>query len=620
MNIRQLPKEVYDLIAAGEVVLAPVSVVKELAENSLDAGAGRVTVDIKNGGIDRIRVADNGSGIAREDLELAFAPHATSKLSCAEDLWHIETLGFRGEALASVAAVSNIVMVTKTDGETVGSRAEAGGDRAVQIAPAGTDSGTDVVVEQLFFNIPARKKHLSNPRVEERAVIEYLSKAAVSRPDVSFRLISDNKPVFTTTGSGDRLSAIASVYGSQTAQNLIPVSAESREYRLEGYISGALGLRGNRKGQHIFVNGRPVKNAAIEAAIGRAYREFAEPGRFPVVFLFITADPSVIDVNVHPAKSEISFQDPGKIEDFVQNSMLSTLNSEQSIPRLRAPYRDPSDTVFRLEEKTYGDTEEGKTMFATSGGNGEKVNAVDINNLLSSDKIDDNVNIGDNNQYIKSLEMIDDNIFQLFNEETDDHYEKSLIIHELTPLTTLFATYILGTYGNSVYIIDQHAAHERVNFERFRDAYKQGEIVKQGLMTPYLFTPPAAVKDLTPFIVFFDKLGYELDEFGENTWAARTYPAFIPAGEAEGFLLESIESLGNELDVKTRDISFQAAERIIMRACKASVKANKAVSDEEIKALIDALSKCKNPYTCPHGRPVFVKLTLSDIERLFKRA
>ena len=614
--IKQLTKEVYDLIAAGEIVLAPVSVVKELVENSLDAGADRVSVDIKAGGTERVRVTDNGSGIAYEEVELAFMPHATSKLSSIDDLSSIETLGFRGEALASIAAVSKVTMVTKTRDEESGSRAEAEAGAGITITRTGTDTGTDVIVERLFFNVPARRKHLSGVRAEERSIIEYLSKAAVSRPDVAFRLVSDAKLVFSTSGAGDRLASIAAAYGSKAAQNLIRLGSGTESIRLDGYISGTLGLRSNRKGQHIFVNDRPVKNTAIETAVSRAYREFAEPGRFPVVFLFLIVDPDMIDVNIHPAKSEVSFIDPYEISDFVEKSILEVLISEQAIPRLSSHGFRRHDPVFDLEAKPRSEEKNVDTIVSTSGGKEEKTESVDINSLLSSIEMDNNINKGYDNHYLQSKDMLDDKKFQLFKEDIEDHYDNTLVIHDLVPLTTLFATYILATAGVSVYIIDQHAAHERINYERFTEAYEKGETAMQTLLTPYLFTPPVSTGDLTQYVDLFGRLGYEIDEFGENTWAARTFPAFFTTEESEGFLLESIEALGEE----KAGISAAAAERIMKRACKASVKANRILSDEEIEALLSDLSVCRNPYTCPHGRPVFIKLTLADIERLFKRA
>ncbi|MCL1896187.1 MAG: DNA mismatch repair endonuclease MutL [Clostridiales bacterium] len=648
MRIRQLPKEVYDLIAAGEVVLAPVSVVKELVENSLDAGASRITIEIKGGGIGMVRVYDNGSGIAREDIGLSFMPHATSKLGSAEDLSRIATLGFRGEALASIAAVSAVTMVTKAEGEETGTRADIEGGSGLVLSQAGADRGTDITVRQLFFNIPARKKHMGGERTEGRKIGEYLAKAAVSRPGSAIRLISDSALVFATLGNGDRLAAIASAYGSKTAENLLPVLAISSSMRLEGYISGALGLRGNRKGQHVFVNGRPVENAAaIESAVSRAYREFAEPGRFPVVFLFLSVDTEMVDVNVHPAKSEVSFAEAEKVGAFVEDAIREMLLSGRAIPRLRAPLAKTTGSAFTLKPEA----EAGATLVSTSGGAGEKVVAVDIEELLPGSGAsahgapdeksgvhyggagpggeasacgapEGKTGTGDSKSIMYTTH--DEGASQgrrpgLSENTGDTHYEASFNIGGLQVLAALFATYILATDGDMFYIIDQHAAHERVNFERFLSAAEKGGAAAQGLLTPYLFTLPATLKGLAGHLEFFAKLGYEIDEFGDRTWAARTFPAYITYEEAEAFMLETLAAIGDEKNAG-EGISGAAVERVMMRACKASVKANRGLSGEEGAALLEALSGCANPYTCPHGRPVFLKLSRADIERLFKRA
>jgi DNA mismatch repair protein MutL len=416
--------------------------------------------------------------------------------------------------------------------------------------------------------------------------------------------------VFSTLGNGDRLAAIASVFGSKTAEHLVPISAERGEMRLHGYVSGTLGLRRDKRGQHVFVNGRPVVNAVVERAIAVAYREFAEPGRFPVVFLFLEVSPSKVDVNIHPAKSDISFENRGEIADFVTNSIREVLVSERAIPQLR-PSGLRNDTTFHLQQEATGEASDRNkhesTLVSTSGGTGEKIEEVDINILLSGMPPAQPPSSG-----------------LLFSENTYPDYEATLIINELTAIATLFAAYILATDGDTFYIIDQHAAHERVNYERFSKAWAHGGIAMQQLLTPYIFTPPASVDSLESYIRFYERLGFEIEEFGENTWIARTYPAFISQEEAETFFLESLESLGlSEPPASTSSqevITDAAAERIMMRACKASVKANQVLSETECAALIEALSKCENPFTCPHGRPVFLKLKRQDIERLFKRS
>ena len=720
MRIKQLPKEIYDLIAAGEVVLGPVSVVKELVENCFDAGATRIIAEITEGGIERIRVSDNGAGIEGDDIELAFMPHATSKLKVeeygegsgeyknAEALANIETLGFRGEALASIAAVSSVTLSTKTKSEDIGVSARIEGGSALQLTPAGMDAGTDVIVQNLFFNIPARKKHLGDSRTEGRKIAEYLSKAAVSFPDVAFRFISDGSLVFATLGNGDRLSAIAAVYGSKTAEILIPVSESREGMSLEGYVSGVLGLRRNRKGQHFFVNQRPVANPLIEASISRAYREFAEPGRFPVAHLFLTITPALVDVNVHPAKNEVSFANPAEVSDFVYKSILDLLRSGNVIPKLRAPglgnaapgfsfpLEDGGESVRNRnggwesytdrnsssdeDSKSNGDWAQNgdsgergcrvgagfieETRVSTSGGGGERVNMVDINDLLSSNQVVDS-NIlssstakspdpgaeaatGYENTDRRSNPVYEDTGLAPGTDydatgrgsqygyeevgrgwpgmgfaevEAGRYYFETLKIEGLQILACLFATYVLASDGDVFYIIDQHAAHERINYERFRKAISKGDVEMQGILIPYLFTPPATIGNMASYIEFFEKIGYQIDEFGSNTWAVRTFPAFIGYTEGEAFFLECLETLGesDSSSGKGQPVNEASLERVIRRACKASVKANMNLSENECHMLLESLAQCENPYTCPHGRPVFLKLTKKDIERLFKR-
>ncbi|MDR3304832.1 MAG: DNA mismatch repair endonuclease MutL, partial [Clostridiales Family XIII bacterium] len=356
-RIKQLPRQVYDLIAAGEVVTSPLSAAKELVENAVDAGASRIWAEIEEGGIALIRVSDDGTGIEPKDLPLAFAPHATSKINDADDLGRIATLGFRGEALASIAAVAEVEMVTKTAGSesAAGSRIQIRGGEALKIEKIGADMGTTVTVSDLFFNIPARLKHLNAPRSEGAKIVDYLSRMAISYPNIAFRLISNGTVLFATRGAGDRLAAITTVYGTGVAAFLIGVTGVDSDLgmSLEGYIAGPNGLRKSRKGQVLFVNGRSVKNPAIDAAIDRAYKEFAEPGRFPFTFLFLKVNPADVDVNVHPAKNEIAFADAAMAGEFVEKTIRAALVSERSVPTLslrgRGRRRAGADDTFRLQ-------------------------------------------------------------------------------------------------------------------------------------------------------------------------------------------------------------------------------------------------------------------------------
>jgi DNA mismatch repair protein MutL len=633
-RIRQLPRQVYDLIAAGEVVTAPLSVVKELVENSVDAGASRIGVEIEEGGIAFLRVSDDGMGIAAEDLPLAFAPHATSKIDSPEDLGRIRTLGFRGEALASIAAVSKVTMITRARDAKTGTRMEIEGGETLSAQPVGAEPGTSVAASALFFNLPARLKHLNSARGEATKVIDYVSRMAVCYPQTAFRLTSNGTTLFATRGKGDRFAAVTTVYGTGVAATLVTVAAEENGRRLSGFVADPTGLRKTRRGQVLFVNGRSVKNLGIDAAIDRAYREFAEPGRFPVTFLFLEVAPSAIDVNVHPAKSEIAFRDSRAVGDFVENSIRNVLASERGIPKLRIPgWHRKEDELFRVagtgkneasDILTGSDSSE-TLLVSTSGGEGALVREVDIISLLSSDasssaRIMESAQdayhaTGSAPSSTPAANPIDArNEIHTLGAPNESPQKNLLCVSELRVLASLFATYLLAVGGDSFYVIDQHAAHERVNYEKFMQNSREGEVAKQELLTPYLFTAPAAaVADMEELRGLLARLGFEIDEFGENTYAARTFPAFVHYDEGVAFL-------GDVLADADDPRNPAAVERVIMRACKSSVKANDALTEPETEALLRDLAECGNPYTCPHGRPVFLKLTKSDIERMFKRA
>ncbi|MDR0876017.1 MAG: DNA mismatch repair endonuclease MutL [Clostridiales Family XIII bacterium] len=621
--IKLLPREVYDLIAAGEVVTAPLSVVKELVENAIDAGAERITVEILGGGMERIRVTDDGSGIAADEIALAFTPHATSKISTAEDLYRAATLGFRGEALASVAAVSHVTLSTRTAGTETGARAVTSPGETLKTEPFGTDQGTDIIIEQLFENLPARKKHLRSARAETTKITDYLSRVAVYHADISFRYLADGALVFATRGAGDRLAAIQTVYGSAVAQNLVWIPGQARDdntFSVSGYISNPLGLRKTRKGQVFFVNGRPVRNQVIETAVSEAYREFAEAGRFPVVFLFLEVAPGDVDVNVHPAKEEVALADGPEIQRFVYDAIRDVLTSEQSIPKLRFPGTDAGAKryfAYDIPEKPPTAVPEivSELLVSTYGGAEEHIAEVDINTLLDTNVAQ--LEISSENR--SEVTLVDDNQFR--TTKTTDQFK--LNIPSLRVLASLFAAYLLAADGDNLYLIDQHAAHERVNFERFLQKSKQGDSFSQELAAPYIFDPPpGAVSALRNRPEVFSRLGFELEEFGEGVWRATAFPAFLRFAEAEAFLAELLAAAADGDISKDEDGAVHSVrtERLIMRACKASVKAGDLLNDGETIALLEDLSSCDNPYTCPHGRPVFLKLSKSDIERLFKRA
>ena len=677
-RIKKLPKAVYDLIAAGEVVTAPLSVVRELTENAIDAGATRITVEIEDGGIRRVRVTDNGIGIAAEELPLAFAPHATSKIEAAEDLGAIRTLGFRGEALASIAAVAQVTVETKTKDAETGVKQQITATEAGPLLPVGIETGTALTVESLFFNLPARRKNLNAPRTEAARIVDFLSKAAVCYPQIGFRLLSSGSLLFATRGDGDRFSAITTVYGTGVAATLVALPEQTPDggnpaaLRLSGYIADPTGLRATRKGQILFVNGRAVGSAVADRAIDRAYREFAEPGRFPVTFLFLEIDPAFVDVNVHPAKSEVAFANDREVEEFIETTLKDTLVSAKSIPTLRQGRAASADPIFRLRanpaptgdrtsdaplfyanaDKTtsQSDTQpefpEETLLVSTSGGEADEIESVDINLLLSNNQSEyptgemeappatpgRDPGTGPRKTIAREENPDWDMLYHAEQQQNGlpEQLQNTLSIASLQVVASLFATYLLATTGDTVYLIDQHAAHERINYERFLKASREAEPPRQFLLTPHLFTLPAAARPHSePLFSFLERLGYEIDEFGEDTFAARSFPAFLSQEEAIAFLNEALAedpaldgtSLRSAAALDgTSPESHAQEERLVMRACKASVKANRILTPEETAALLRDLAACDNPYTCPHGRPVFLKLSKGDLERMFKRA
>jgi DNA mismatch repair protein MutL len=659
-RIHQLSRDVYDLIAAGEVVTSPLSVIKELVENSIDAGASHISVDIQGGGRTLMRVTDDGSGIRHEDTELALTAHATSKITSGDDLDHIGTLGFRGEALASIAAVSKLELITKTrDAKTALLVGSSAGEITEQ-RPVGADAGTVVTVRDLFFNTPARLKFLKSDRSETSKIVDFVSRAAVAYPDIAFRMMTgtpgaNNSILFSTNGSGDALRAIQTIYGPNISEGLIPVDSDSEYHpkgshekdgisagrtRVTAYISGAGKSFKTRKSQVFFVNGRYVRDSILSDAVAEAYREFMPEGRYPTVFLFLTADPGELDVNVHPAKSEIRFYDPAKMAASVRDALRTALTSKSGVPKANSRQqminaKKAERAFYSLEDQAPAETEvpaaqaaaglaeneddssaevTGAANHENSGPESEYASVVNVKTLWSTEQAES----GGDYQDI-TADVID---LQKLAEETYDEYnankQEELDIEYLTLIGSVFATYLLATDADSLYLIDQHAAHERINYELMLSnmlGKTAHSMSSQSLLTPFVYQLPA------PLVPFIDervgillKLGFEAEVFGASSVIIRTVPAFLTPGEAEVFAADVIES-----DAKTGLTSDRAVEKLIARACRKSVKANEKLEPEEARALLISLAACENPYTCPHGRPVFVRLTKYDIEKMFGR-
>jgi DNA mismatch repair protein MutL len=644
-RINLLPKETYEKIAAGEVVTSPLSVVKELVENSVDAGAARIRIEIEKGGKERILVRDNGSGIAADDITLAFEPHATSKISQAEDLENIRTLGFRGEALASIAAVSRLTLITKTAEMQGGVAVSANGGVLSDPSETGAPDGTSVTVEDLFYNIPARRKFLKSDRSEASAVTDYISKAAIGYPDIAFSLTVDGAPLFSTNGKGSIEKAIYTVYGESA---LLPISSETSEMQLFALVSPPDVTKKTRRSQIVFITGRPVKERAISEAVAEAYKGHLPENRHPSAYIYLTLSPSEVDVNVHPAKTEIRLSHPTAVKTFITEAITEVLKQKQAQPRLRT--RDELKQLRRNESKLFALTPATPPAHSLSVGDGTSASAacaslnrctqrppqtantqqdqpdvpiIDINNLWSTDIViaasEPQSLTNDTVGRDSGSEPGMTNVY-LVNEDVPDDYDASptqqtLDLKSLRIVGTIFTAYIITADETDLYIIDQHAAHERINYEKMLAQARNADKLTQVLLVPYTESLPAKAKlHIENWAELLSELGFEAEVFGESRIIVRAFPAFLAPDEATEFLRDVIENAAEGVPENER-----ALERLIARACRRSVKAGDILKEAEVKALIEELESCENPYTCPHGRPVFITLTKRELELMFLR-
>ena len=611
-QIIQLPRQIADRIAAGEVIDRPVSIVKELVENSIDAGATSIVVEIRKGGKAYIRVTDNGSGIASHDTEIAFERHATSKIRDASDLEAIQTLGFRGEALASIAAVSRTELITKTEEERAGSYIFMEGGIIVDRTEKGCPSGTTVIVRDLFYNTPARLKFMKSDNTEGSLVIDFVSKIALAYPEIRVRMINNNNTLFTTPGKGDRLSAIATIYDPNLAGKLIRSQASSEEkgMQLEGYISSPDETRKNRRSQIFFVNGRYVKNKVLEEAVSDAYQFRMFEGRYPVAFLFLKVDPAFTDVNVHPNKKEIRFDNDELIREFVADALKQSLMQPEAVPEIRFTGEKKSTVQAEVKdpkEKSAQQVEPGPRIKV------QKPEQIDIHAILKAKRTEE-----ERAEYRAETvaETVSEEDKDYFNEAADQPSSSLFDVSAIRPLGILFNEYILGSDENTFYMIDQHAAHERVFYERLTDNFYRKQKASQVIAAPLTVKTTFAAGTLAEqWMSFLNRIGFAVEEFGHRTYLVREIPSFMDLEEAEAFLrdfTEETNASGSFSDSRQR-------ARIVSRSCKSAVKANDRLSPEEVRSLLRDLANCRNPFSCPHGRPTIIRMKHSQIDRLFKR-
>lgn len=596
-KINVLPKNIANLIAAGEVIERPASVVKELLENSIDAGATQIVVEIKNGGNEFIRVKDNASGIEREDVEKAFLSHATSKIANENDLNFIKTLGFRGEALPSVAAVSKVQVLTKTKNDKIGTKFIIKGGEKESIEEIGTPDGTTIIVKNLFYNTPARYKFLKTDRSEGNYVANAVDKIALSNPGISFKFIRDNRTVLQTSGDGKLENAIYSVFGKDFLDTLIPVELSLNEKKIYGFVSDPHRARKNRSMQHFFLNGRYIKNKTLTAALERAYEHSIMSGFFPACVLFIELPFEEVDVNVHPAKLEVRFQNEKDIFSFVYHSVKTAITKDIKI-NIDDIYEKSDDTDY-FEDIT-NKTQNFSQSFDSPSFSTKKHCEADQRQI---------------DKFVEALDKIkDEKVDEAVEYEQGTFEEYSLNAEdEIKYIGEVFNTYLIAQVKDEMIIIDKHAAHER---EIFNEITHDAKVYKQILAAPLIINCSKKEYDvLLDNKNLLSKTGFEIDDFGQKSIALRTCPSVLINDDLEAAIMEFASYLMYEKNVANDKLNW-LYESI---ACRAAVKANDDLSDYEKEIFVKRILNDKNVEFCPHGRPVYIKYSKSKIEKLFGR-
>ncbi len=626
-TINVLPRAIAELIAAGEVVERPASVVKETVENSIDAGATHITVEISRGGITYIRVTDDGCGIGSEDVKKAFLRHATSKIRVADDLDSIATLGFRGEALAATAAVSRVEIFTKTQGEALGTHYCIEGGEETLFEESGCPDGTTLVVRDLFFNTPARMKFLKKDATEAAAVKAIVDRAALSNPQISFKFIRDGEQVFTTSGNGDLMGAVYSVMGREYANALIPVSAEYDGVSVEGFTCKPISCRASRAGQITFLNGRLVMSKTVMAAVEQAYKNSAMVGKFPAFVLNVRLPHEAVDVNVHPAKTEVRFSDEKRVFSAVHYAVKNAIAAGDTRPEITpAPTKKPffmhMDTnEYRQAAVKLEDTpvRYNQTVEVETAPKATRLNDNDTPFLLRQD-VKETIAKAQEKAQNPHKPIVNINIeVEEETQTTVQEPEKEISAKEYNPDTEIkfigeaFSTYIIVSRGESVFLIDKHAAHERLLFNELKE--------KQVIESQPLLQPIAVRLDGDRYTAAVDsselllRVGIELEDFGDGVVLVRAVPAALKDTDIVAIVEEAANSLA-----KTGDISLDALEDLFHTvSCKAAIKAGYITSDVELLNLAKRVIDNPEVMYCPHGRPVAFEIKRRELERHFGR-
>lgn len=584
MPIRLLSSEVSSQIAAGEVVERPSSVVKELTENSLDAGAKNISISIADAGRALVEIADDGHGIPADELELAAARHATSKLVQSEDLFHIQTLGFRGEALASIGSVSRMTITSRVKAAKEGARLKIEGGVSGKVEKVGAPVGTVVRVEELFYNVPARLKFLKTDTTEKRAIDSLVTRYALAYPKVRFKLTDGNQVTLQTAGDGDRRAILAALYGVDVAKQMLEVMAQEDGLSISGFISPTSLTRSNRKEITFFVNGRWVQEISLNSALLQAYHTLLMVGRYPLTALFLEIAPEDVDVNVHPTKAEVRFKNQDKIFSFVQRSTRKALLAYTPVhsvsPQLWGGRSQSSDTPSTRQ--------------------------VGIDWSIAHDE---------------TGSMDEAPLMTQKNHLSPTVNDQEALPHSGVPLLRLVgqigSTYLVAEGPDGLYLIDQHAAHERVLFEKLMAQHGSKSIPAQSLLTPEVITlPPQSAKALLSQLEFLNRFGFEVEEFGTNTFQVRAMPVLFTGADPSTALRALVEDFEEDESPLQAEVEAKLAARVCKRM---AVKGGQALTPEEQRALMADLEACQSPRTCPHGRPTMIHLSVDMLEKQFGR-
>ncbi|MBN2117804.1 MAG: DNA mismatch repair endonuclease MutL [Anaerolineales bacterium] len=600
MPIRLLSPEVASQIAAGEVIERPASVVKELLENSLDAGARSVTIAVAEAGKKLIEVADDGSGIPSDELELAVSRHATSKLVRSDDLFSISTLGFRGEALASIGSVARMTITSRVESQTEGACLRVEGGTAGQLTKVGTTVGTTVRVEDLFYNVPARLKFLKSDVTERRAIDSLVTRYALAYPEKRFKLSDGKNVILQTSGDGDRRLVLAALYGVDVARQLLEIQSDEEGFRLTGFISPTSLTRSNRRELTFFINGRWVHDVSLNTALLQAYHTLLMVGRFPLTALFLEIPPQEVDVNVHPAKAEVRFRNPDKVFSFVQRSVRRALLAYSPVPNVAPSLWGTTRTVPVEQPRNAG--------LDWAIAHDEQLSVSSEQSSVDSSQL----SVGSDQLPVNSEQL------SVAGESSIVHGPSSAASIPLLRLVgQIGATYLVAEGPDGLYLIDQHAAHERILFEKLMTQHALKNIPSQALLTPAVVTiPPQSANLLTANLSTLQHLGFDVEEFGPNTFQVRAMPALFMGSDPAAALRALVEDFEEDESPLQNEIEAKLAARVCKRM---AVKAGQALSNEEQRALLHDLEACDSPRTCPHGRPTMIHLSVDMLERQFGR-